>query len=340
VARRWPTQEMLLPAELDVEELEEPGRGGRFGGRRLSVVLLILVVLLAAFTVARLSGVEGNVLLVTALAATPFVPLAAGALALVSLILRRRLVAIAAAVVAVVLGALLLPRMSAADQPAADGPRLRVLTVPLDGDVADAKALLNLVSRNKIDVLVLPALSPPSASSLDYAGLAELLPYRVFDPRPDGAGAGVAARVPLRKVVLQDPEVTGQPAVVVDLAGEQDAELLVVNADSAAEAGNLPAWHRIFDALPAPGARPRILAGAFNATVDQPAFRGLLDRGYHDAADQTGNGLAATWSSVPFGLPVARDHVLADARCAITAYGTVEVPNNNHRALLAALTLP
>jgi endonuclease/exonuclease/phosphatase (EEP) superfamily protein YafD len=337
---------MLLPdddLDDDVDEPlgdDSPEPRRRLGGRRLSFVLLALAVLLVAFAVVRIAGVEGGTLLVTALALTPFVPLAAGVLALVSLVLRRKLVALAAALVAVVLGAMLLPRLSAADQPAADGPRLRVLTVPLDGDVADAKALLNLVSRNKVDVLVLPALSPPSVSSLDYSGLAELLPYRVFDPRPDGAGAGVAARVPLRQIVLQDPVVTGQPGVVVDLPGEQDAELLVVNLATPAEAGDLPAWHRTFDALPPPGERPRILAGAFNATLDQPTFRRLLDRGYHDAADQTGNGLSATWSSIPLGLPVARDHVLTDAHCAITTYETFPIPANNHHAILTTLRLP
>ena len=36
----------------------------------------------------------------------------------------------------------------------------------------------------------------------------------------------------------------------------------------------------------------RILAGDFNATLDHPELRALLDRGYVDAADAAGAGLA------------------------------------------------
>lgn len=338
MGKRWTTQELALPD--DEPEDDAPVERRLLGGRKLTAVLLIIAAVLVAFAVLRFSGVEGHVLLVAALAMTPFVPIGAGVLALVSLVLRRRIAAIAAALVALSLGAILLPRMSAADQPQAGGPRLRIMTVTLDGDVADARALRDLVSHNKVDVLALPGLSPASVSSLDHAGLAEVLPYRVFDPRPNGNGSGIAATIPLRQIVLQDPTVPAQPGVVVDLLGQRDAELLAVNMFSAVEAGSVPAWHQKLDALPKPGERPRILAGDFNATLDQPGFRTLLDRGYHDAADQTGSGLSATWSSIPFGLPAARDHVLADSRCAITTFETFEVPSNDHRAVLVGLTLP
>ena len=43
----------------------------------------------------------------------------------------------------------------------------------------------------------------------------------------------------------------------------------------------------------------QILAGDFNATLDHPELRALLDRGYIDAADAAGSGLVWTWPAPP-----------------------------------------
>ncbi len=64
--------------------------------------------------------------------------------------------------------------------------------------------------------------------------------------------------------------------------------------------------------LPAPEAGVvRIVAGDFNATLDNAELRRLLDRGYEDAAAELGAGLEPTW---PVGgrrrLPVTIDHPL------------------------------
>ncbi|SNS41739.1 hypothetical protein SAMN05216276_100952 [Streptosporangium subroseum] len=68
----------------------------------------------------------------------------------------------------------------------------------------------------------------------------------------------------------------------------------------------------------------------------------LLGSGYHDAADATGNGLTATWpqqrwESVP---GVTIDHVLADSRMAIKAFGVHALPDTDHRPIFAELGLP
>ena len=43
----------------------------------------------------------------------------------------------------------------------------------------------------------------------------------------------------------------------------------------------------------------RILAGDFNATLDHPELRAVLDRGYVDAADAASGGLKPTWPAPP-----------------------------------------
>ena len=69
-------------------------------------------------------------------------------------------------------------------------------------------------------------------------------------------------------------------------------------------------------------------------------LRDILDRGYRDAADVTGNGLVGTW---PAGrsLPpqVTIDHVLADRRFGISGYGVEDLPRSDHRVVHASLFL-
>jgi endonuclease/exonuclease/phosphatase family metal-dependent hydrolase len=83
-----------------------------------------------------------------------------------------------------------------------------------------------------------------------------------------------------------------------------------------------------------------VLAGDFNSTLDHAAFRAVLDRGYVDAAEQTGKGLIPTWSSLPFGPPVTIDHVLADHRCAVRNFAVVHLPGSDHNAVFADIVLP
>jgi endonuclease/exonuclease/phosphatase family metal-dependent hydrolase len=70
------------------------------------------------------------------------------------------------------------------------------------------------------------------------------------------------------------------------------------------------------------------------------AFRDLVDHGYADAAEETGEGMLATWSSWPTGPPLTIDHIVADTRCAISSYAVYDLPNSDHRAIMAEVVLP
>ncbi|MDQ3989728.1 MAG: endonuclease/exonuclease/phosphatase family protein, partial [Actinomycetota bacterium] len=79
----------------------------------------------------------------------------------------------------------------------------------------------------------------------------------------------------------------------------------------------------------------------FNATLDHPALRGVLDTGYRDAADQVGKGLRATWpTDTPIAPVAAIDHVLVDAGCAVRSFDVLPLPGSDHRALVAEIVLP
>jgi endonuclease/exonuclease/phosphatase family metal-dependent hydrolase len=83
----------------------------------------------------------------------------------------------------------------------------------------------------------------------------------------------------------------------------------------------------------------RLLVGDFNATVDQPTMRDLLDDGYVDAAGAAGRGWVPTWRT---GLapPLAIDHVLVDRTVAVGGVSVLDVPGSDHRAVVADLRLP
>ena len=66
----------------------------------------------------------------------------------------------------------------------------------------------------------------------------------------------------------------------------------------------------------------------------------MVDRGYVDAGDATGGGLAPTWPERLARPGVTIDHVLADERVAITGYEVHDLPGSDHRAVSAVLRLP
>ncbi len=63
---------------------------------------------------------------------------------------------------------------------------------------------------------------------------------------------------------------------------------------------------------PSRAAPPWVLPGDFNATLDHAELRRVLDLGYRDAGDVTGNGLIPTWPEFGHHLPpITIDHILA-----------------------------
>jgi endonuclease/exonuclease/phosphatase (EEP) superfamily protein YafD len=340
---RWteaPDEPTYDLAEADFE-VESPRR------RRGAVTFVLVLITLAflTFGVVRVLGLDSFVNLafvVGVIALTPYVVVGCFLFALVTFLFRRRVLALIVLVIALSLSALLGPRYFSEEQPAASGARLRVMAANLYLGQADARAIVNLVREHQVDVLTLPELTPTEVSALDDAGLAEVLPYRMFEDRPGGDGSGIAGKFPLRKVILMDETVLGQPSVVVDLPDRDDVELTAVHVQPPLYDEDVPTWRAELAGLPeaTPDKRVRILAGDFNATLDHTPFRDLVDRGYADAAEETGKGFDHTWSSLPTGPPLTIDHIVVDVRCAISSYAVYDVPGSDHNAILAEVVLP
>ena len=298
---------------------------------------------LVAWTVVRLLGIERGWPLVPLFAFTPWVAALALVVAVVGAVLRWRRFALVTGACALVLAVAIAPRVIPNRAPEdAPGVRLRVLSANVAGNPSTADGVRALIRRYRPDVLSVLELPPQVVRAYSSAGIDELLPHQVLEPRPGFIGTGLYSRIPLRAA----PEPETLFAIAAASAAPEGAaplELYAVHVRAPTSPGHAARWRRDLRALPPTGeGGMRILAGDFNATLDHHELRGLLARGYRDAAEQAGNGLHMTWSTKRSFPPttVAIDHVLADRRVRVASVRIVEIPGSDHRGVLAELVLP
>ncbi|MEV6831517.1 endonuclease/exonuclease/phosphatase family protein [Amycolatopsis sp. NPDC051102] len=301
-------------------------------------LLVVPVVLLAVLAALRLIGFDGDWYTLIALSLTPWAAAAGLLLGGVALALRRWWLGGVALVLAVALAVPVLPRLSASEQREVHGKTLRILSSNLLYGQADPKAVVDLVREQRIDVLNLVEMTPRVVDRLTAAGLFETLPYRVLHPAPGAFGSGIVSRFPLKEVNLSGDSAAKQPGAEADLGDGVVVEIVAVHPISPDV--DTPQWEREIKDLSRPAGEHglRILAGDFNATLDHVAYRTVLSRGYRDAAEERGDGLAPTW---PSSFPVVTiDHVAVDNRAAVQDYRVFDVPGSDHRAVFAEVRLP
>jgi endonuclease/exonuclease/phosphatase (EEP) superfamily protein YafD len=298
------------------------------------------------WAVARLAGADrlrfAEAWSVPALSFTPQVAAAAWASAL---LLRGVGPAAATAVAGAALTGAVGLRAVPDRQPAAAGPVLRVLTANLLVGRVEAKGVVELAGRMQADVLFVQELTEEAETRLEQAGLGELLPHRVTQPVRYRTRDSIYSRYPLHREPLAAPSSAARVSARLDLPSGPSVPLTCVHAGPPRYPWSPAAtvrWRRELAALPGPGAGPCIVAGDFNATLDHAEFRGLLRRGYADAASQAGHGLSLTWGPRSGRRPalLAIDHVLIDRRCAVLATSVHLLAGSDHRALYAELRLP
>jgi endonuclease/exonuclease/phosphatase (EEP) superfamily protein YafD len=299
-----------------------------------------LLAVLASLTAVLLGG-DGSipVVLLAALAAWT-APATAIALALLALA-RLRWAAIATLVLLVGVLGWLRPFPRGGPEPAGRTQRLTVLSQNLFFGQADARQVVATVRREHVDVLVLTELTPAALTALDAAGLAQVLPHRVADPRSGAGGTGLFAALPLRRGQAPVGTTFASVEAVADLGG-RPLRLLGVHPAPP----QLPTWQADHDLLrdalarPLAEGEPMVVLGDFNATRGNRPFRRLLDAGLADAAEQRAWAWQQqTWPAggrLPPGIRI--DHVLLSRPVAVDRVGTVRVAGTDHLGVLAVLT--
>jgi endonuclease/exonuclease/phosphatase family metal-dependent hydrolase len=188
----------------------------------------------------------------------------------------------------------------------------------------DARALLRIAREHNVDVLAVQELRPPLMRRLDRVGVLSRTPVRVVDTSPDRKGHA-------------------QPEVELSFPGAPPVRIKAVHPAPPVNPTAAPLWRGSLAALPGSDSRGdvQILAGDFNATLDHPELRDLLDRGYTDAADAAGQGLVWTWPARRLRAPpLTIDHILVDRRVRVERVTVVRIPGSDHRAVIALLRLP
>ncbi|MFC5830010.1 endonuclease/exonuclease/phosphatase family protein [Nonomuraea insulae] len=295
----------------------------------------------AAWALARVAGLERGSLPTQIMTATPYA--AAGSLVplLIAAVGRKRAATAVALLATTALGFSVLPRaLGTAD--AATGRPLRVMTINMLFGKADVATIMKLVRDFDPDVLSTQELTPGAVSDMDAAGLKEIMPHRVLQAEWNAGGSGLYSKHPVEPLWdLMPPVGHHMPAALISVPGGKAIEF--IDAHPFPPLGpQVTDWNVAMDAFPSAAAdRVRIIAGDFNASLDHAALRGLLSRGYKDAADQVGAGLIPTWPANKRVPPlITIDHVLVDQRVGVQEVTVHDVPGTDHRAVLATLTVP
>ncbi len=276
-------------------------------------------------------GVERRVLV----AAYPLLALALAA--------RRRGLAGAAAVFAVVhLVSRVRSRGSRSPRPISeDSLRVRLVTVNLLCTNPDVARLADDLVAEDADIVMVQEVTPEVLAVLRRSRLWSAYRHRRVAERPEFHGAATFSRFPV--VAHEVLDVAGSPMLRTDLATPH-GPLLAVNVHTVAPLtlGQARRWQRQMEWLAvlaryAGGAI--VMAGDFNATGDHRPFRRLLRGRLRDAFDAVGRGSGATW---PIGHrllpPLLRlDHVVVSDDVEVGALSTATSVGSDHARLVAEL---
>jgi endonuclease/exonuclease/phosphatase (EEP) superfamily protein YafD len=310
----------------------------------MKIMIWLLVVPGLLWAILRLGGGDRG-LLVQLFAFTPYVAAWSLLPVVVALATRHWAAGTLAVVAAAILAGCVLPRALPAKSPST-GVALHVMSSNMLAGGADPETITRLVRENDIAVLAVQEFSPEARAGLSKAGLDELLPYSSLADEVGTTGSGLYSRFPVTAAGAQrngggfmQAYATIQPPGAAPLVVESAHP----NAPYAVSA--LKDWRGDLQGQPRadPNGPARILLGDFNATLDHRAMRELVSHGYRDAADTVGKGLVPTWGPYhgPRRLPpITIDHVLVDDRIGVRDVSVHRIPDSDHRAVLAFLTVP
>lgn len=286
--------------------------------------------------------VNHPILLIAAFA--PYLAIAAAVLAVPLLFSPHRLIAAAALCLAVAVIAVQVPLFIGSGRPPAETVGIRVLTANLSNGSADPRALAAL-SRDT-DLLIVQELSAELAD--DLAGLESEFAYRVLDPRPHAAGAGVWSRYPIVRSSRDDGYALGLLTLTVRPPGSA-SDVTVLNVHLAGPYPQpIDRWRREIAELRATlgeeitggGRQAVIAAGDFNASLDMRPFRQLLRDGFAEARQHSGAGLLPTFPADRRWPPlVGIDHILT-LNATTSDVRTERVPGSDHLGLRATVHVP
>lgn len=308
------------------------------------------------------NGLDGKRYIPLIVAFVPWMAVLSAAILLISLISRRRVLAVISVLCLVMQlvwhAGFLYPRVSlssaartavTAATVSVDDRYARLMTLNTRNGQADAAQIVQTVREQHVEVLALQELNSSMISRLNEAGIRELLPYSVVASASSSDNGGVnglwsAAPMSERTGDLIPIEASSIPAASIDFDGT------VIRFGSvhpfSPRPNNQGLWDRGLGSISQlrEDDHTFVLMGDFNATWDHASFRYLLGGRFVDAGENAGEWFHMTYPAnkklfgvIPILAAVEIDHIVHDRGVVVGDLDTVTVSGSDHKALLGTL---
>jgi len=281
----------------------------------------------------------------------PWWTVLAVAVAAAGVIARDPWLAGAGAALAVVIGAVIGPKVLRRGRrrlPPVDATTFSIGLANLYLDNPDPEAATRQLLAAAPAILVLTELTPDLLAAFDRAGGADRYPHRVHrEPLHGEYEAGIFSVYPFTEARVRDDGELRVVDATVDLPAA-DVRVIAVHPDAPTNRagfrrwrGQLAALRRILtDAAPA-----TVALGDLNAGTLQPPYEALLRTPFRDAHDLMGSSLAPSWGvapSLPRWVPtfLARiDHLLVGPAVTVVELGDLDPVGSDPRPFVATLAV-
>ncbi|MCA9972376.1 MAG: endonuclease/exonuclease/phosphatase family protein [Anaerolineales bacterium] len=303
--------------------------------------LWLLIILLLELALCRLFFYDRAEFLIWINVLTPYLYLPAYPILLLALCTRRRGLALAATVLAVLhLIWVLPPLLPAPTAAAAAGPTVRIFNANLFAGNREFAAMLAEIQAADPDVLVLQEYTPGWHRAFVDAGIAETYPYSLLDVHPSPFGAAIWSKLPLEAGEVWSAAGADMLRATLRVQG---TPVRLYGVHPPPPLRDIPRWDQQMGALAATIAAesgPTIVAGDFNVTPQNRWYREMVNGRYRDAHQACGRGWATTWPNgtrlVP---PVRLDHVLisSEISCLVITEGLGR--GSDHRPIVVSVAL-
>ena len=261
--------------------------------------------------------------------------------AIILLLMRYRVWAMTAALVAGVNLAMVAPIYWPAEQPEATGAKLRLVSFNVLGRNDRYDDVLAMLREENADVVLLMEVKPEWARQIE--SLRDRYPHHHVVPRGDNFGIALLSRLPWTSIethyfgsaevptIVAEFELNGQSLTLIGThpVPPGSATLAAERNEQLAEIGSFIGGKR--DTL--------VVAGDLNVTSYSPYFHDLLKRcNLRDS--RQGYGVQASWSPQLPGLSIPIDHCLVSPEIAVHSRRIGPHLGSDHRAVIVELQLP
>ena len=290
-----------------------------------------------------------------------FVPLAIPPVLLcmvLAVLWRRRVLAVACAVVLAVIGAWHSGYV-VGDAKVSDAARVavqtkadtsdrfaRVMTLNTAHGEASAVDIVRICREQHVEVLCLQELPPNMLEDLEHAGIDDLFPHHVVSEGAtyisNGGRNGIWTMAPMDSVSenLLPIKTSSMPAANITV-GSRTVRVVTVHPNSPVR-GAQDLWDEGLSTIQSLKEYDHayLIMGDFNSTWDHARFRDLLGTSFCDAGESSGQGPHMTYPSggwVPSLIEI--DHIVysRDSGIVVSDLQTVSVRGSDHKALLGTL---